>query len=271
VKHRWAFLAAIVWAGVGVSIACSTFEEDGPGPVEAGAEGASEAAAPETSTDAPIDTGLGRFCSRTDAAFCADFDLGGPTDGWDTSGADPSAYTFTPSDRSPPNALRATAGPVSDAGSDADGGAAVSATLVKRLVHASGTFGVAVLDMDIRLDEITPGSYAILGGLGYDFDAEYVSIFAADKVISIVVADTLRDAGATGFIDVPMGAWLHLTLELTLGGGVRALVNGESKFVSSSGLVDKTANVFVSAGAYMGSPGAIARVSFDNITFSERK
>lgn len=263
VKHRVAFLAVTLVVQLGGFAACSSLKNADLTPPDAEVPDAiASNDAPEDSATSDAKPDGGRFCQRTDASFCADFDFGQLTAGWEplTTGF-VGSIGATPSDRSAPNALLSTAGP-------SDGGA--SAVLFRRVAHTTGVRPVVTLDLDVRVDELAGAPSATLASLGYPGTNELVTIQATPSALAISLTDA--DGGVTGQA-IPRAsgsAWFHLQVEATLGGSLRVRVDGASSFSGTSPFPDRTSDVIVGVGAVVTSSEAKANIAYDNVVITER-
>lgn len=262
-KHRVAFLAMTLVVQLGCYAACSSLKSADPAPPDAEPfDGAapSDAARESSTRDAMPDAG--RFCPRTDASFCADFDLGQLTTGWEPlTTAFVGSIGATPSDRSAPNGLLSTAPPT-------DGGA--SAVLYRRLAHTAGIRPTLTLDVDVRVDEVAGAASADLATFGYVGATELVAIEATPSGLGLSLVDA--DGGVTSqTVPRPAGAsWFHLQVEMTLGGPLRIRVDGATSFTTTTPFADRTADVVFGVGAAVTSSSAKAAIAYDNVVVTER-
>lgn len=262
-KLRVAFLAMALVVQVAGFAACSSLKNADPAPPDAESPDAvAEGDAPPESSSPDATPDGGRFCQRTDASFCADFDFGQLTAGWEplTTGF-VGAIGATPSNRSAPNALLSTAGPY-------DGGA--SAVLFRRVAHTAGVRPVVTLDLDVRVDEVSGTASASVASLGFPGTTELVTLQATPNALALTIVDP--EGGVTSQpLSRPAGsAWFHLQIEVTLGGSLRVRVDGATSFTGTTPLADRSAAVVVGVGAAVTSSEARANIAYDNVVITER-
>lgn len=262
-KQRVAFLAVTLAVQLGAFAACSSLKNADPAPPDAEVpDAAASNDAPEDSSTSDAKPDGGRFCQRTDASFCADFDFGQLTAGWeplDTGFV--GSIGATPSDRSAPNALLSTAGPY-------DGGA--SAVLFRRIAHTAGVRPVVTLDLDVRVDEISGAANASIASLGFSGTTERVTLQATPNALALTIVDP-EGGVASQPLSRPAGsAWFHVQLEATLGASLRVRVDGATSFTGTTPLADRSAAVVVGVGAAVTGSDARANIAYDNVVITER-
>lgn len=280
VQHRRALLGlglAVAW---GIGTACSSFSGDStPPPSEAGADAPGSVEA-STSNDATAST---RFCKTGDAAvaaFCADFDDGPVDAGWPLTFVTGGHLETTPSDRSAPNALLATVDSFvlvpTDAGADAEAGAAqpFGSAVLSTTLGRGGKTG-AVLDLDMRIDELPPlldGSVtgAVLATMGFDADTQVTSLSYYEGKYYFAVRDpSIKGGEVLVEVAVPRPPrWFHVRMVTHFDGSSAELLFDGIQVAAAQGLASPLLGLFVGVGPSLSTLSGKARVAYDNVTLT---
>jgi len=272
-------------AAWGVAVGCSSFSG------EASPVATPDEAGTETSV-LPVEAGeasppVARFCKTGDAStalFCADFDDGPVTTGWQNPFMNGGTFGTTPSDRSPPNALLATVDtfpllPDLDAGSDSGdaGGGSDNTPYGVAILSTSLGRGVAngaSLEFDIRLDELPTGDDGgVVGGqlaaLRLDSDARAVSLSFFQGVFFFVVRDPSLTGGASS---IPVGVpttpgWFHVRMVTAFdGSGAGLYLNGIPVAGTDKGIHSPSVGLLLDIGPSATATHGKARIAYDNVT-----
>jgi hypothetical protein len=265
---RVAFLTS-VFAACGIAVGCTSF----------GGDAATATTAADAGSDGPalVDAiAAPRFCKTGDAAtalFCADFDDGLPTAGWQLPVIAGGTLTTTPSERSAPNALLATItrfDPLPDASASAGYGAALLSTSVGR-----GVAGGASLELDLRIDELptTDGGTAggLLAAMAFDINTQSVNLGFQGGALYFVMQDPSLAGGRALFPVKPpaAGSWFHVRMVARFdGSGADLFFNGIPVANAPKGMGSAAVGLILDVGATASATGGQARVAYDNVTLT---